>query len=56
MFYWFQSELSHSRFCVHDIPVTVLPRKEWTALQEPQIPNYDVRMNTDACKIKNKSL
>lgn len=45
------SELSHSRFCVHDIPVSVIPRKEWTALQEPVVPNYDVSIQLPGLKL-----
>ncbi|XP_021921492.1 checkpoint protein HUS1 isoform X3 [Zootermopsis nevadensis] len=45
------SELSHSRFCVHDIPVTVIPRREWIMLQEPQVTNYNVSIQLPGLKL-----
>jgi len=34
--------LSLSRVCVHDIPVSVLPRKVWGEYKEPPMPPFDV--------------
>lgn len=33
---------SHSRTVVHDIPVTVIPRRLWTDFEEPELPHFDV--------------
>ncbi|XP_069690158.1 checkpoint protein HUS1 [Periplaneta americana] len=45
------SELLHSRVCVHDIPVTVLPRREWSTLQEPRIPDFNVSIQLPSLKL-----
>lgn len=34
--------LQHSRICTHDIPVEVIPRREWTEYMEPNLPEFDV--------------
>jgi len=31
-----------TRTCVHDFPVTVLPRKVWSDFKEPAIPQFDI--------------
>lgn len=31
-----------SRHCIHDVPVRVVPRKEWSEYQAPNIPDFDV--------------
>lgn len=33
---------NESRQCVHDVPVKVLPRKEWGEYQAPVVPSFDV--------------
>lgn len=33
---------SHSRTVVHDIPVSVVPRRLWEDYQEPEVPQFDV--------------
>lgn len=39
----FQPTLSsHSRTVVHDIPVTVIPRRHWEDYEEPEVPQFDV--------------
>lgn len=42
----FEIELSssnvESRQCVHDVPVRVLPRKEWNVYKVPDISEFDV--------------
>lgn len=35
---------SQSRQVVHDIPVRVIPRREWTSYQLPAIPDFDVNI------------
>lgn len=32
-----------SRQCLHDVPVRVIPRREWAEHQAPNIPEFDVR-------------
>jgi hypothetical protein len=34
-----------SRTVTHDIPVTVIAEEQWDAYKEPQMPEYDVRLN-----------
>lgn len=31
-----------SRQCLHDVPVRVIPRREWPEYQAPNIPEFDV--------------
>ncbi|KAJ9574065.1 hypothetical protein L9F63_008591 [Diploptera punctata] len=45
------SEFSHSRLCVHDIPVTVIPRRDWKLFQEPKVPNFDVSIQLPSLKL-----
>lgn len=45
------SEFSHSRLCVHDIPVTVMPRRGWKQLQEPKVPNFDISIQLPSLKL-----
>lgn len=35
---------SHSRFVVHDVPVTVIPRRLWEQFQEPSMIQFDVSL------------
>jgi len=28
--------------CTHDVPVTVIPRKNWQLYREPDLPPFDV--------------
>jgi len=32
----------HSRVVTHDVPVGVVPRRLWTDLAEPEMPDFDV--------------
>ncbi|XP_060079892.1 checkpoint protein HUS1-like [Ylistrum balloti] len=38
---------AHSRTVVHDIPVTVIPRRLWTDFEEPELPHFDVSIVSD---------
>nr|CAG4652399.1 EOG090X0TJE [Triops cancriformis] len=41
-----QSSLSSvCRFLIHDIPVTVIPRKQWTDYRDMPLPTFDVSLN-----------
>lgn len=42
-----QSIGSHCRECIHDVPVRVIPRREWNLLQLPNLPAYDVNISTN---------
>jgi hypothetical protein len=33
-----------SRRVTHDTPVTLIAQEQWGAYQEPQMPDYDVRI------------
>lgn len=38
---------SHTfRRLVHDVPVTIIPIREWSEYQLPELLNYDVRAST----------
>lgn len=40
-----------SRQCVHDVPVKLIPRKEWPEHKMPDIPEFDVgTINATLCK------
>lgn len=34
-----------SRQCLHDVPVRVVPRREWQEHQAPNIPEFDVNIH-----------
>ena len=34
-----------SRQCVHDVPVRVIPRREWCEYQAPHVPEFDVNIS-----------
>ncbi|XP_020917230.1 checkpoint protein HUS1 isoform X1 [Exaiptasia diaphana] len=36
------SQSSHSRIVIHDVPVGVIPQRNWEEYAEPQMPNFDV--------------
>ncbi|KAG8229953.1 hypothetical protein J437_LFUL008526 [Ladona fulva] len=36
------SSLSLTRQCVHDIPVSVIPRREWATYPEPEYQHFDI--------------
>lgn len=38
------THLKHSRMCTHDIPVEIIPRKNWPDFHLPSIPPFDVSM------------
>ncbi|XP_011419857.1 checkpoint protein HUS1-like [Crassostrea angulata] len=42
---------SHSRTVVHDIPVTVIPRRHWEDYEEPEVPQFDVTIAMPQLKI-----
>ncbi|XP_052253288.1 checkpoint protein HUS1-like isoform X2 [Dreissena polymorpha] len=42
---------AHSRVVVHDIPVSVVPRRLWTEYQEPEVPNFDVSIVMPQIKV-----
>ncbi|KAL4229387.1 DNA damage checkpoint control protein [Mactra antiquata] len=42
---------SHSRVVVHDIPVSVVPRRLWEEYQEPVMPHYDVSIMMPQIKV-----
>ncbi|XP_046821611.1 checkpoint protein HUS1 [Vespa crabro] len=50
----FEIELSssnvESRQCVHDVPVRVVPRKEWTAYKVPDISEFDISIDMPQLK------
>ncbi|KAF7401403.1 hypothetical protein HZH68_007223 [Vespula germanica] len=50
----FEIELSsstvESRQCVHDVPVRVVPRKEWTVYKVPDIPEFDISIDMPQLK------
>lgn len=33
---------AESRMCIHDVPVTIVPRRRWTDYKKPEIEDYDV--------------
>ncbi|XP_049794169.1 checkpoint protein HUS1-like [Schistocerca nitens] len=41
----FEIESGQSRLCVHDIPVTVVPRRQWGSLEDPVLPTFDVSID-----------
>ncbi|XP_012257293.2 checkpoint protein HUS1 [Athalia rosae] len=41
---------SESRQCVHDVPVTVIPRKEWSEFQAPVVPSFDISIDMPELK------
>lgn len=43
------SSVNESRFCVHDVPVTIIPQKKWKEYHEPNILQYDVRIFLNSC-------
>ncbi|CAM1324234.1 HUS1 (predicted) [Pycnogonum litorale] len=42
---------SNSRIVVHDIPVTVIPRRLWNEYQEPNMPDFDVSLYMAPIKV-----
>lgn len=36
------TQFKHSRVCTHDIPVEIIPRKNWPEFQLPPLPSFDV--------------
>lgn len=38
--------MAHSRQCVHDVPVNVLPRRLWSDYNEPAMTKPDIRWST----------
>ncbi|XP_062593869.1 checkpoint protein HUS1-like isoform X2 [Saccostrea cucullata] len=42
---------SHSRTVVHDIPVTVIPRRNWADYEEPEVPQFDVTIAMPQLKL-----
>ncbi|XP_015185998.1 PREDICTED: checkpoint protein HUS1 [Polistes dominula] len=50
----FEMELSsstvESRQCVHDVPVRVVPRKEWTTYKVPNISEFDISIDMPLLK------
>lgn len=45
------SQMPHSRTCVHDIPVCVLSRGEWSDLGEPPPYDYDISIEMPNSKV-----
>ncbi|XP_015598029.1 checkpoint protein HUS1 [Cephus cinctus] len=41
---------TESRHCVHDVPVRVIPRKEWEMYQTPDIPQFDITIEMPELK------
>ena len=42
----FQPSLtSHTRSVVHDVPVGVIPQRNWDDYEEPAMPDFDVSVN-----------
>ena len=39
-----------TRTCVHDFPVTVLPRRLWTDFKEPALPHFDASISLPELK------
>ncbi|XP_033221542.1 checkpoint protein HUS1 isoform X2 [Belonocnema kinseyi] len=39
-----------SRQCVHDVPVRVIPRREWCEYQAPNVPEFDISMDMPQLK------
>ena len=43
----FQPSLtSHTRSVVHDVPVGVIPERNWEDYEEPAMPDFDVRTDS----------
>ena len=45
-----------SRQCLHDVPVRVIPRREWAEHRAPNIPEFDVRTILFACCFTHKNI
>ncbi|XP_046409163.1 checkpoint protein HUS1 [Ischnura elegans] len=45
------SSLALTRQCVHDIPVSVIPRREWGNYQEPTYPSFDIGVRVPNIKL-----
>nr|CAD7595310.1 unnamed protein product [Timema genevievae] len=39
-----------ARMCVQDIPVTVIPHKEWNSFVQPKLPDFDVKIALPSMK------
>ncbi|KAJ8311186.1 hypothetical protein KUTeg_011263, partial [Tegillarca granosa] len=42
---------THSRTVVHDIPVSVIPRRLWQDYEEPELPQFDVSITMPQIKM-----
>ncbi|KAK7466828.1 hypothetical protein BaRGS_00037095 [Batillaria attramentaria] len=42
---------SHQRLAVHDIPITIIKRRNWADYAEPEMPNFDVSIAMPALKM-----
>ncbi|XP_063425035.1 checkpoint protein HUS1-like [Mytilus trossulus] len=42
---------SHSRTVVHDVPVSVIPRRLWEDYEEPELPHFDVSIAMPQMKL-----
>lgn len=45
------SSSAESQQCMHDVPVRVLPRKEWATHKIPNIPEFDISINMPQLKL-----
>ena len=45
---------SNSKLCIHDVPVTLIPRRQWADFRKPRIPPTDVSVYLpDLTQVKN---
>lgn len=42
---------SHQRLAVHDIPITIIKRRNWADYAEPEMPNFDVSIAMPTLKL-----
>lgn len=41
---FFQASATGSQICTHDVPVLIIPKKEWDDYKEPTITDYNVSL------------
>lgn len=49
------SRTGHSRTITHDIPVIVMPRRQWEEYTEPTLPDFDVSLLLQAYPFEQSS-
>lgn len=41
---------ANCRYCIHDIPIRIIPRDEWREYQAPNVPKFDISLNMPPLK------